>query len=488
MKNTMKKLLCMTLVIMLLISAVPMFAAADGDEGVSTVGEVHTCTVNIYIDGTLQTGISGDRTVNTDAMIVSLLTDKMSNIGPYNCTTTVGNTTMGWGDVTTTAIGANTYVKFELTSAKYTVGLVMDGTLYTKELSGTRTYTVGNSILSTFGVQVPAGKRVARWDNLGASVTPGPGMDTADTAPFKCYLEDDSSNNNGVGGGNIDEDGGSGSNGGSGSGTLTKFKATFLNANGLEFYSESVVSNAKLTVSASTLNNGVGTKAGYEHIGWKSSTGKTQITEEVLRDTITANVTYAPIFKNLTNNTTEVPGSGVISGGSGSVSNGSGSDLHDKVTGLQDVILHVYLNNNFNSEHKHYTITDIAKDGTLSLKGDVKDFLKKYYTAKTSDGIGYDGMYVTDAYFGVKYLSDEKYEVLGNDADANGNTTLDKMRSAGVVHLNVMLTNASAKSSATADSSNYKTGDTIFVPVMAMGLTGTLLAAAYIFGKKRFAR
>ena len=118
----------------------------------------------------------------------------------------------------------------------------------------------------------------------------------------------------------------------------------------------------------------------------------------------------------------------------------------------------------------------------------MKDFLKKYYTAKTSDGIGYDGMYVTDAYFGVKYLSDEKYEVLGNDADANGNTTLDKMRSAGVVHLNVMLTNASAKSSATADSSNYKTGDTIFVPVMAMGLTGTLLAAAYIFGKKRFAR
>ena len=79
--------------------------------------------------------------------------------------------------------------------------------------------------------------------------------------------------------------------------------------------------------------------------------------------------------------------------------------------------------------------------------------------------------------------------VLGNDADETGNTTLDRMRSEGYVHLNVMLTNAKAKSSSSnADSSNPKTGDTIFVPVMVMGVTATALAAAYVFGKKRFAR
>ena len=165
--------------------------------------------------------------------------------------------------------------------------------------------------------------------------------------------------------------------------------------------------------------------------------------------------------------------------------------LHDKLSDLKPVILHVYLNNNFNAEHAHYTITSIAEDGTLDLNNDVKNFLKGYYTAKTSDGITYDGMYVADGYFGVKYLADEKYVVLGNDADETGNTTLDRMRSEGYVHLNVMLTNAKAKStssSSTADSSNPKTGDTIFVPVMVMGLTASALAAAYVIGKKRFAR
>ena len=164
--------------------------------------------------------------------------------------------------------------------------------------------------------------------------------------------------------------------------------------------------------------------------------------------------------------------------------------LHDKLSNLKPVILHVYLNNNFNAEHAHYTITSIAEDGTLDLNNDVKNFLKGYYTAKTSDGITYDGMYVADGYFGVKYLADEKYVVLGNDADETGNTTLDRMRSEGYVHLNVMLTNAKVKSSSssTADSSNPKTGDTIFVPVMVMGATATALAAAYVFGKKRFAR
>ena len=58
----------------------------------------------------------------------------------------------------------------------------------------------------------------------------------------------------------------------------------------------------------------------------------------------------------------------------------------------------------------------------------------------------------------------------------------------GYVHISVMLKNAKAKTSATADSSNPKTGDTIFVPVMVMGLTASALAAAYVIGKKRFAR
>ena len=63
-----------------------------------------------------------------------------------------------------------------------------------------------------------------------------------------------------------------------------------------------------------------------------------------------------------------------------------------------------------------------------------------------------------------------------------------EMRQTGTVYINVMIGNAKAKTSATADASNPKTGDTIFVPFMVMGVTATALAAAYVFGKKRIAR
>ena len=58
----------------------------------------------------------------------------------------------------------------------------------------------------------------------------------------------------------------------------------------------------------------------------------------------------------------------------------------------------------------------------------------------------------------------------------------------GTFAVHVVLKNSSTKSSGTADSSNPKTGDTIYVPVMIMGAAATALAAAYVFGKKRIAR
>ena len=62
------------------------------------------------------------------------------------------------------------------------------------------------------------------------------------------------------------------------------------------------------------------------------------------------------------------------------------------------------------------------------------------------------------------------------------------MSQTGTVYINVMIGNAKVKSTATADASNPKTGDEIFVPIMVMGLTASALAAAYVIGKKRFAR
>ena len=48
-----------------------------------------------------------------------------------------------------------------------------------------------------------------------------------------------------------------------------------------------------------------------------------------------------------------------------------------------------------------------------------------------------------------------------------------------------MVRDAKRISSGVADSSNPKTGDAIYMAVTVMALSGTALAAAYIFSKKR---
>lgn len=211
--------------------------------------------------------------------------------------------------------------------------------------------------------------------------------------------------------------------------------------------------------------------SGYRLVGWRRE--NVQECKELGRidcRNLTVSINVLPVFEKVSTTTSDC-----------------GYTI-DNLSKPGDVVLHVYLNNNFESEHKAYTINSIAKDGKLSLMDDVKDFLKQYYTAKTSDGIEYRGMYVANGYYGVQYISGNKTEVIGGTVLPCGHTELDHKRAEGRVDLNVMLMNAKAKSSSTADSSNPKTGDTIFVPVMVLGLTASALAAAYVIGKKRFAR
>lgn len=144
-----------------------------------------------------------------------------------------------------------------------------------------------------------------------------------------------------------------------------------------------------------------------------------------------------------------------------------------------DVYLNIYKDTLVGSADKSVKITNgIALDGLVTL-AEVKNVVKNYYTAKDSDGISYDGLYLAQGNWVADYVADtKKYDSI----DAG------EMRQTGTVYINVMIGNAKAKSSSTADTSNPKTGDTIFVPVMVMGVTATALAAAYVFGKKRIAR
>ncbi|MDO5544841.1 MAG: hypothetical protein Q4F81_03285 [Eubacteriales bacterium] len=149
------------------------------------------------------------------------------------------------------------------------------------------------------------------------------------------------------------------------------------------------------------------------------------------------------------------------------------------------VYLHVYLNGDASTIALTKDITGTyLMDDWYTDTTEVLNYLKNnYYTAKdSSNAVTIDGLYTninTSGAFPANYYADNKVASLSD---------IDEKLEDGYVHISVMLKNAKAKSSSTADSSNPKTGDTIFVPVMVMGLTGTVLAAAYVFGKKRFAR
>ena len=147
------------------------------------------------------------------------------------------------------------------------------------------------------------------------------------------------------------------------------------------------------------------------------------------------------------------------------------------------VILHIYPNGTIGSPMKTVTLDTwtCVKDGVITLD-EVKEVVKTYYTAKTADGIGYDGLYYSTSTTKTDYAKDNSKAVKSVD-------NLDELRTQGYVHLNVWINNYVAKSSSSsnADTSNPKTGDSIYTAVAVMGLSVTALAAVYYISKKRIA-
>lgn len=145
------------------------------------------------------------------------------------------------------------------------------------------------------------------------------------------------------------------------------------------------------------------------------------------------------------------------------------------------VRLHVFKNLNMNPNScDDYTITSMAKDAGVVTYKMVDTFLRTKYTAlDTSKNMTLDGLYDVTGSWAGNYVANNKTDSIDYVQYRLNNT--------GSIDINVMLNNAKAKTTSTA-SDNPKTGDTIFVPFMVMGLTATALAAAYVFGKKRIAR
>lgn len=144
--------------------------------------------------------------------------------------------------------------------------------------------------------------------------------------------------------------------------------------------------------------------------------------------------------------------------------------------------LHIYVNNKVDEPAKTVNITEgIAVDGIVN-KAEVESVVTRYYKAMTSKGIVYDGLYLAVGNWVSNFAQDlARYDQITGITEARQNSE---------VHINVMISNATAittsTSTGTADSSNPKTGDSIVTSLVALGLSASALAAVcYVTGKKR---
>ena len=166
-------------------------------------------------------------------------------------------------------------------------------------------------------------------------------------------------------------------------------------------------------------------------------------------------------------------------------SGGSSDNDDDDDTGENkfpyEVYLRIYRKSNLSSAKVVNITNGIAADGYVDM-ADVKNVVKQYYTAEDDDGIIYDGIYLYEGnWVGSFAYNERKYESISD---------INTKRKQQTVNLVVVIDNAKSKtsSSSTSDSTNYKTGDDIYMTVTVMGLSLAALAGVYYISKKRAVR
>lgn len=137
-----------------------------------------------------------------------------------------------------------------------------------------------------------------------------------------------------------------------------------------------------------------------------------------------------------------------------------------------DIVMRIYLNGNTTTVAKVVNMESYATDGKITLTEATK-VINKYYEEKyDDDDMDIEGLFTASTWNSGNYK-------LKNAANSI------KVNAKGDTIIYVMVKDAQKISSGTADSTNPKTGDTIFMAVTVMALSATALAAVYVFSKKR---
>lgn len=144
----------------------------------------------------------------------------------------------------------------------------------------------------------------------------------------------------------------------------------------------------------------------------------------------------------------------------------------DDDDGEDEVLLKIYVNGNTKSAAKVVDMDAYDNDGKITLAEATKVVKKYYEQASDNDDMDIDGLFTYRTWNGGDYsMKNAKKSITVNE---KGDTIIY-----------VMVRDAQKISSGTADSTNPKTGDTIFMAVTVMALSATALAVVYFFNKKR---
>ena len=149
-----------------------------------------------------------------------------------------------------------------------------------------------------------------------------------------------------------------------------------------------------------------------------------------------------------------------------------------------NVLLSIYLNGKTSSAAKIVDISGYGEaDGMIDIS-EVRTVVQKYFTAKDSEGINYDGLFTYDTWNRGAY--DDSDEANYVTVNANDDTYVYVMiYNAKTGSSSSSNSGTSSSNSGTADSTNPKTGDQIFMAVTVMAVSASALALVYFFNKKR---
>ena len=444
MKNTMKKLLSLVLVAMLLVCAVPFQAAA-------TEANTKTVKVSVYVDDVLNTEktitVESGKSITLDEELAkSLVKDDKEFVKWTGASGNDANGQVIPYEKIPANYSVNLYVKKVVADtrvdAKVPVKIYVDGS-YVRD--GEITVPVDGAVTLTkeLGLKlVKEDKEFVKWTGSSDNEATDVNIKYAgitDGYSLKLYVSTKKTEE-----------------------TVKPITVKIVDdkGNAIAKQFEITPANGKSSVVGDILTQRWkgDWKDSYEFVTAKSDEKGGTLT---LSTTINAGDTLTVTLKTK-------------SGSSNNNSNGTSNKFPYKV------YLHIFKDNKVDDPAKTINITEgIALDGKVTLD-EVKSVVKNYYTAKTSDGIKYDGMYLAEGNWVGNFVNDtKKYDTI---EDTN------EMRKTREVHINVMITNANAKSTDKADTTNPKTGDMIMIPVIFMLVSGAAIAGVYFYNKKRSVR